>query len=70
MRGQLSMTTSGYPLRSGAISSTTAPSSSQLPEPTPVPIRSSTVGASESAEQLPEPHAVNAAPAIPPASTH
>ena len=67
------------PLGSGSISSTRspavnparkAPSYSQLPEPTPVPNPPSTVGAAESTEQLPESHAVNAAPVIPPASTH
>ena len=67
------------PLRSGAISSTRsppvnparkAPSSSQHPEPTPVPNPLSTVRAAESTEQLPESHAVNAAPVIPPTSTH
>ncbi len=67
------------PLGSGAISSTRSPplnpawkvpSSSQLPEPTPVPNPPSTVGAAESTEQLPESHAVNADPVIPPTSTH
>ena len=67
------------PLGSGAISSSRSPllnparkvsSYSQLPEPTPVPNPPSTVGAAESTEQLPESHAVNAAPVIPPTSTH
>ena len=83
MRGQLIMTTSIKPpedsLGSGALSSTRstplnparkAPSSSQLPEPTPVPNPPSTVGAAESTEQLPESHAVNAASVLPPTSTH
>ncbi len=82
MRGQHIMTTSiepsEDPLGSGAISLTRspplnparkAPSSSQLPEPTPVPNPHSTVLAAESTDQLPESHAVNAAPVIPPAST-
>jgi hypothetical protein len=67
------------PLGSGAISYTPSPpvnpawkvpSYSQLPEPTPVPNPPSTVGAAECTEQLPESHAVNAAPVIPPTSTH
>ena len=82
MRGTLSMTTlikpPEDPLRSGAISSTRSPPLnsarkvpySQLPEPTPVPNPPSTVGAAESTEQLPESHSVNAAPVIPPTSTH
>ncbi len=82
MRGKHIMTTSieptEDPLRSGAISLTRSPplnparkvpSYSQLPEPTPVPNPPSTVGAAESTEQLPESHAVNAAPVIPLAST-
>lgn len=80
-RGQLIITTSIKPedlLGSGAISSTRSPlntagkvpSYSKLPEPTPVPNPPSTVRAAESTEQLPESHAVNAAPVIPPTSTH
>ena len=46
------------------------PSYSQLHEPTPIPNPPSTLGAAESTEQLPESHAVNAAPVIPPTSTH
>ena len=66
-------------LGSGAISLTRSPplnparkvpSYSQLPEPTPIPNPPSTLGAAESTEQLPESHAVNAAPVIPPTSTH
>ena len=83
MRGQLIMTTSikppEDPLGSGAISLTRSPplnparkvpSYSQLHEPTPIPNPPSTLGAAESTEQLPESHAVNAAPVIPPTSTH
>ena len=76
MRGELTMTTSiKPPLQSGAASSTPAlpvrpaqiaPSSSQIPEPTPVSITAGKVETAESAAQLPQPHAVNAAPAIPP----
>ena len=83
MRRQLIMRTSikppEDPLGSGAISLTRSPplnparkvpSYSQLPEPTPIPNPPSTLGAAESTEQLPESHAVNAAPVIPPTSTH
>ena len=83
MRGQLIMRTSikppEDPLGTGAISLTCSsplkpaqkvPSYSQLPEPTPVPNPPSTVGAAESTEQLPESHAVNAAPVIHPTATH
>ena len=67
------------PLGSGAISLTHSPplnpagkvpSYSQLHEPTPIPNPPSTLGAAESTEQLPESHAVNAAPVIHPTSTH
>ena len=67
------------PLGSGAISLTRSPplnparkvpSYSQLHEPTPIPNPPSTLGAAESTEQLPESHAVNAAPVIHPTSTH
>lgn len=55
---------------SAATDAAGAAKSCQLPEPNPVPITFGIVGAAESVAQLSEPHAVNVASAIPPATTH